>query len=177
MDIQSALSDHDEQASAEAGREPKVEKMIFVAPISDTSPDDGVLSYSTVENLFDLDKVPERSVVRFRPDQMEMLKCVCDNATLFGMELRAMTGIPETDYSSDFDSVTWSLDRVAYLPFLSELRLAAEMDDQMKAIDETAHDRERASYVRKSGKIKEHANFEVHDPESSSLSTDDSAIE
>lgn len=161
MDIQAALADIEEH---EAANKPVVAQdavMLFVGPASDKSPDDGILVYSTVETVFDIAKVPERSVVLFRPEQTGLLKCLCENEALFGLELRVLTGLPEVDYSPDFDNATWALEKVAYLPFLSELRLAAELDDQLKAQNSTVYDREKASYTRKTGSVKEHTDFEV----------------
>lgn len=159
MDIEAALADH-EVSLAEQQKEPRVGKMLFVAPASDKSPDDGVLTYSTIESVFDVAAVPDRSVVIFRADQIAMLKCFCENEGLFGLEMRVLTGLPETDYTADFDNATWSLDRVSYLPFLSELRLASEMESQLSAINETAYDREKAGYTRKTGLVKEHTKFD-----------------
>lgn len=161
MDIQSALADIEEKEQADKPAPNQDAVMLFVGPASDKSPDDGILVYSTIEAVFDIAKVPERSVVLFRPDQAGLLKCLCENETLFGLELRVLTGLPEVDYSPDFDNATWALEKVAYLPFLSELRLAAELDDQLKAQNSTVYDREKATYTRKTGSVKEHTNFEV----------------
>lgn len=161
MDIQAALADIEEQEQATRVTPAADAVMLFVGPASDKSPDDGILVYSTVETVFDIAKVPERSVVLFRPDQIGLLKCLCENEVLFGLELRVLTGLPEVDYSPDFDNATWALEKVAYLPFLSELRLAAELDDQLKAQNSTVYDREKATYTRKTGAVKEHTNFEV----------------
>lgn len=159
MDIQAALADHEDAQLSNSKETKEASKMLFVAPISENTPDDGVLLYSTVESLFDLAAIPDRTVVLFRPDQTPMIKCLCDNPTLFDIELRALTGIPETDYSTEFDSVTWSLDRVAYLPFLSELRLASEIGAQLEVETQTDYDREKAVYTRKTGLVKEHKGF------------------
>lgn len=162
MDITAALSDAEDRNHSEIEKgASSPRKMLFVAPATEKSPEDGVLTYSTVETLFDVARVAERSVILFRADQLPMLKCLAENEVLFDIELRVLTGLPATDYSADFDSTTWALEKVAYVPFLSELRLAAEMDAQLKAQNATAYDRERTSYTRKTGEVKEHKNFEV----------------
>lgn len=170
MDIQAALSDYEEEFASSVKTKPVTStKMIFVSPISEKSPDDGVLSYSTVESVFDLAAIPDRGVVTFRPDQIEILKLVCENQTLFGLELSVLSGVPETDYSADFENATYAIDRVAYLPFLSELRLAAEIGAQLEAQEQTEYDREKATYTRKNGKVKEHSNFLLPDEVSETL--------
>lgn len=176
MDIQAALSDSEEMRSQNVDAKP-ASKMLFVAPANDKSPDDGVLTYSTVEKIFDLSGVPDRTVVLFREDQAPMLKCLCDNTALFDLELRVLTGLPETDYSANFDSAVWSLDKVAYLPFLSELRLATEIENQLAANEMTAYDREKASYTRKSGTVKAHSKFETVVPEGEGAAADDSEVD
>lgn len=162
MDINAALADIEaaQIASSHPGSD-KQPRMLFVAPSNGTSPDDGVLLYSTIETLFDVANVPERSVVLFRADQEAILKCLCENEALFGVELRVLGGLPETDYSVSFESATWALEKVAYVPFLSELRLAADLNQQLEAQNATVYDREKASYTRKSGEVKEHRDFEV----------------
>lgn len=176
MDIQAALSDSEELHSHGDELKP-ASKMLFVAPSNDKSPDDGVLTYSTVETLFDLANIPDRTVVLFRNDQTQTLKCVCDNSVLFDLELRVLTGLPETDYNADFESAVWSLDKVAYLPFLSELRLATEIEDQRAANQMTAYDREKVGYTRKSGAVKAHANFEAVVAEGEGEKADDSEVD
>lgn len=161
MDISAALADAEEHTKTTENTEPSPEKMLFVAPATDKHPDDGVLMYCNIEKLFDVDKIEERSVILFREDQLPLLKCLCDNQSLFQLELRTLTGIPMTDYSPDFENTVWSLEKVAYVPFLSELRLAGELDAQLKAQNSTAYDREKASYTRKTGEVKEHTAFEV----------------
>lgn len=164
MDIQAALRDTGNEPIETPAPVDQPRKMLFVSPSADKSPDDGVLTYSTLETVFDIADIPERSVITFRPDQLPLLRCLCDNDSLFGLELRALTGLPETDYSADFDNAVWALDKVAYVPFISELRLASELDSQLQAQNETGYDRERVAYTRKSGEVKEHSNFKVATP-------------
>lgn len=162
MDITAALADMEVEVE-KASNEGKVKqpKMLFVGPAAAASPDDGVLTYSTIETLFDVANIPERSVVLFRDDQTPVLKCLCENEALFGIEMRVLSGLPDTDYSVDFESASWALEKVAYIPFLSELRLAADMEQQLAAQNSTTYDREKAAYTRKTGEVKEHRNFEV----------------
>lgn len=178
MDIQAALSDHEEAEKQLGHDKPKeASKMLFVCPASEHSPDDGVLVFSSIEKILDVATVPDRGVILFRPDQIAILKCLCDNTTLFDLELRVLTGMPETDYSADFESAVWSLDKVAYLPFLSELRLATEIGEQLAASEMTDYDKEKASYTRKSGKVKEHAKYEIVVPEGETAEADDSEVD
>lgn len=176
MDIQAALSDH-EESEKQTGTQKTPSKMLFVCPAGEQSPDDGVLTFSTIEKILDVSAIPDRGVVLFRQDQIAILKCLCENTILFDLELRVLTGVPETDYSADFESATWSLEKVAYLPFLSELRLATEIGEQLAASEMTDYDKEKATYTRKSGRVKEHAKFEIVVPEGEGVTSDDSEVD
>lgn len=173
MDIQSALDYSEEQNKA--SNQDKEPKIVFVAPRTENVPDDGVLFYSTVESIYDFGKVDERSVVLVSSDQLPLLKCVCDNTSLFGLELRVITGLPQSDYTSGFEEATWNLERVAYVPFISELKLASEVETQLNAEKSTAYDRERSVYTRKDGSVKGHSKFDVITP--TSEDSDDAAVE
>lgn len=165
MDIAAALADmsetNDAADTSKTAKSADDSKKLFVAPNPSTSPEDGVLDYSTIESVFDIERIADRVVVLFREDQIELLKCLCDNQVIFNVELTVLGGVPQVDYSADFENATWALKKVAYVPFISELRLAADLQAQLEAQNATAYDREKAGYTRKTGLVKEHKDFEL----------------
>lgn len=165
MDIAAALADNGilegENSGVQKPTNATEPKRLFVAPNPSASPEDGVLDYSTIETVFDIERINDRTVVLFRDDQLELLKCLCENQAIFNLELTVLSGVPQVDYSADFENATWALKKVAYVPFISELRLAADLQSQLEAQKETAYDREKAGYTRKTGLVKEHKNFEL----------------
>lgn len=146
-------------------------KTVFIAPYTEDLPDDGVLSYTTIESVYDLKSIPDRSVVMLRDDQTALMKCVADNRALFALELVTLTGLPAANYSASFDEVTWAFNKVAYAPFISELRLASEIADQLDSQNKTPYAREKEAYTRKTGEVKQMTAFDVSpvdsDPEDS----------
>jgi len=162
MNIDDALSDFESRVkntTKSSGFQP--DKVIFVAPSPDVIPDDGVLAYTTIESIFDIKNVPDRSVILIRPDQLEIISCISEHTTIFNIQLATLTGVPNADYSIAFDEATWRFDKVAYAPFISELRIAGEIEEQLAAQKRTLHDEEKLKYTRKTGEVKEHSDFKI----------------
>lgn len=136
-------------------------RTLFVAPATDETPNDGVLQYTTVESIYDFKTIPDRSVVLLRGDQNDLLKCVADNRKLFSLELFTLTGLPGANYSATFDEATWAFNKVAYAPFISELRLAGEIAAQIEAQSQTPYSREKEAYTRKTGEVKQMVAYDV----------------
>lgn len=132
-----------------------VVKTLFVAPLGAEIPDDGMLEYSSVEKVYDLSATPDRNVVLFSPAALPVLKCITENSVLFGLELRVLSGLPKTEYTSDFDSIVWNLERVAYSPLLNELRVQSDIEKQLESQSVFQHDDERKSFTRSNGSVKE----------------------
>lgn len=133
----------------------------YVAPIANELPNDGVLNYTTIESVHDLKVVADRSVITLRDDQLDIVKCVHDYPALFKVNLVVLTGLPTAAYSVAFDETTWAYDKVAYAPFISELRVAGEIEAQLAVQNETEYDREKKQYTRKTGEVKAHTDFEL----------------
>lgn len=159
MDIENVVESYNKRSLANTKTE--VSKTLFVAPSPDELPDDGVLEYVTVETIFDLKTVPDRSVVLVREEQLEMIRCIAENSTVFDLKFATLTGLPGANYSVSFDEATWAFDKVAYAPFISELRVAGEIESQLEAQNRTVHDVEREKYTRKTGEVKAHTNFSL----------------
>lgn len=133
----------------------------FVAPSPDTLPDDGVLNYIVVANVFELKDAPERSVLLFSQNMERLLSILCANQEVFGLSFQCMVGLPMADYSVTFDQASWSLDKVSYAPLISEIALSIEVDAQAKASNMSLHDRERARVTRANGDVKRHSAFDL----------------
>lgn len=131
-------------------------KSILVCPSTVELPDDGMLNFTRVATVFDLKDVPSQSVVQFDHLQHDMLKLICDNAAVMNLEVRLLVGVPTAEYTADFDSVTWQLERIAYAPFLTDLRLAKDLGKQLEEESATAYDIERKSVERSDGSVKPH---------------------
>lgn len=139
-------------------------KVLYVAPNPETLPDDGFLQYVVIADVYDLKDLEPRSVVLFQEDTHPILEVVGKHQELFGVQLITLLGVPRAEYSPKFDSLVWNLPRVAYGPYISELALAIEARESAEAASATLHDKERATYVRASGNVKEHDPLVLRSP-------------
>lgn len=160
MNLEDIVEAYDRKHGQKIGVD-EVHKTLFVCPAGDELPSDGVLNYVTIETVFDLANVPDRSVVVIRPDQLGILKCVAENTTVFKLDVRVLTGLPGAAYGTEFEAATWAFEKVAYAPFISELRVASEIESQLAAQSQSQHDAEKERYSRKDGSVKEHRDFTV----------------
>lgn len=134
----------------------KPKKTVYVCPAPSELPNDGLLEYVAIASLYDLRDVADRAVITFAEREYPILKCAAQNQDLFELTMVVMLGVPRAEYGPMFDEFVWNLDRVAYSPFISELALSIESRENVEAANATAHDRERSTYVRSSGRVKEH---------------------
>jgi hypothetical protein len=156
---------------------PEDVKVLFVCPQPEEEPQDGVMKYVTCESIYDFKDIPDRSVVMCHPATFNIVECVADNAKLFGIKMIALSGVPNAEYAPEFDRVTWSLDRAAYFTLINDIKAFSEVEKQLAASDLSAHDRERAQAMRKTGEIAEMKDFVVAGQEPDSEDdTDDERI-
>lgn len=130
------------------------ELVLFVAPLGQAVPEDGIFDYTTLDSLSDVGPIAPRSVVLFREDQAEMLQVLCRNASAFARTLFPIYGAPECRYAPWFDEATFGLERISYGPYVSELRAAAEVKEQLAARDKSGTDVERDRYTKKNGEVR-----------------------
>lgn len=161
MNLEDIVGSYDHEQQLKTVKTPDNGKVLYVAPSTDELPDDGVLVYSTIESLYDLSSIAERSVVLFRFDQVGLLACIAANSVYTEVSLSTLTGLPGADYSTVFNEATWRLPAVAYAPFIAELRLAGQIDEQLNAQKATQYDDEKRTYTRKSGAVKPHSDFKL----------------
>lgn len=163
MDFENIVGEYDrEQANRPVVLKATEFKTIYLAPSTDVPPDDGILAYVGFESIFDLAVIADRSVLLVRYDQLDMVKCCLDAAVYLEINFAVLTGLPGAEYSQSFEEVTWRLDKYAYAPFITELRLATDLAAQVSAQSGTVYDDEKARYTRKSGGVKPHTGYTVH---------------
>lgn len=150
-------------------------RVVYVAPMSLELPDDGILTYVQIAGVYEMKDVPDRAVCMFAESELNVLKCIVENQSLFDVELINMIGVPKSEYGPMYDEMVWKLDRVGYVSFVSELALAIEARANVDAANETQHDKERATYVRASGTVKQHNALVL--PSDSASPEDDSELE
>lgn len=162
-----------EEAKQSEKDQPRELKTLYVCPAPPEKPDDGILNYAALATIYDLDKLPAFTVCLIDEKSLDILRCVNAYRTVFGVELLFLIGLPQAEYSPTFDSIVWDLERVSYDGLVSELALARETREMLEAQGASEHDRERATYVRKTGQVKEHQALVLKDAESVRDSDDD----
>lgn len=165
---------------ASGGLTPEAEKEIFdtvffVAPALPTVPNDDMLSFTTVDNLRDLGKVASATVILFREDQAAMLRTLCEAAAQFGVEVKALVGLPEANYELWFSDAAFSAETVSYGPLASEWAAHSEVELLKRKNAMSGTDVESARYTRKTGEVK-FADIAVANPDGS-LGSDDSELD
>lgn len=127
---------------------------IFVAPIGQAVPGDQVLAFTTVNDLRDIANIDSGTVVLFDESQTSMLTTFSQNAADFGVEVRAMFGLPDVVYEAWFDNATFGVERVAFGAFVSELRAYKEAREQEALRNESGTDKEAKRYTKKDGSVR-----------------------
>lgn len=128
--------------------------VLFVGPLGVEVPDDGVFTYTTINNLCDVGTVAERSVILFTEAQADILSVLAKNADGFARSIQPLFGIPNCKYDVWFDDAVFGKDRIAYGVFVAELRNASEMADQLRASSASGTDREREKFSKANGDIR-----------------------
>lgn len=128
--------------------------VLFVGPLGDSIPDDGVFEYTTVTNLSDIGAVAERSVILFREDQNVILSVLSKHSDQFGHAIQPLFGIPGSPYGVWFDDATFGKDRIAYGAFVAELRAASEVAAQTASHDRSGTQVEKDRYTTGTGRVR-----------------------
>lgn len=129
---------------------------LFVAPKPETLPDDGMLTYTVLESVYDVGRAALGSVLLVSDENQHMLKLVAENPLVFQRRLIVLSGLPDAVYGAGFDGAVWNCDKVAYSSLLSDLADSAIRDAAKAASSESKHDRERRSFTRANGTVKAH---------------------
>lgn len=139
--------------------EENASRTLYIAPVTETVPQDGILQYTTVESVSDILGTPTHHVVQFRPAQLKLIELFRDYGPTLGVEFKVITGLPEAEYNAAFDDATWAFERVAYVPFIADLVQAADVHAALKAEEQGSFGAERASFTRTDGSVKAHTRF------------------
>lgn len=137
--------------------------VLFVAPLGDAVPEDGIFTYTTITDLSDVGRVEERSVVLFREDQNEQLAVLSKHAEQFGRAVQSLFGVPGSAYGVWFEDATFSLDRIAYGAFIAEMRAAAEVAAQNASNNRSGTKIESDRYTKASGEVRYSQDITVGD--------------
>lgn len=130
---------------------------IFVAPLGVAVPDDGMLTYVTVDKFQDLLQHPAGTVVLFREDQGRLLAVLCQDSDVFERDVHAVYGLPGTEYPRWFEEATFAKPRVSYAPLISEIRTAREIEQvRSAAAPKTVAQREDERILTKTGEVRSH---------------------
>lgn len=143
---------------------------LFVAPLGASVPEDGMFSYTTINDLRDLKGLEENSVVLFHEDQIHMLRTLCSNQAAFGLDVRALYGVSELDYRGWFDDASFGAERQMYGPMVAEIRIQRETEAIEAAARRTQTDIESARYTRDNGTVR---HLDVRDPDDVTGSDDE----
>lgn len=153
--MKSELSAYADEVFGTAGLPEKKDlPVIFVAPLGNAVPDDGVFKYTTIDNLSQLSTVGERDVVLFSEDQAEMLSVLCKHSESFGLAVETLFGVPGSDYAVWFEDATFASERIAYGAFVAELRSAADIAEQNAAASRSGTKIESDRYTTKAGNVR-----------------------
>lgn len=130
---------------------------IFVAPLGTSLPEDGMLSYVTVDKFVDVLSHPAGTVVLFRKDQERLLSVLCVDADVFERDVHAVYGVPGVEYERWFEEATFSKPRISYAPLISEIRTSNEIEAAKSAAQpRTVAEREDARTLNKHGDVRTH---------------------
>lgn len=142
--------------------EPEI-KVLYVCPAPIEKPDDGILHYVSATSVYDFQQFPAFSVCLIDSKTVDVLTCVNAHRPVFGVSLLYLIGVPKAEYTPTFEAIVWDLERVSYDSLVSELALAREARETLEAQNASVHDKERATYVRKTGQVKGHQALVLRD--------------
>lgn len=130
---------------------------LFVAPLGNSLPDDGILAYKTIDRFSDIVGFSAGTVVLFREDQARLLSVLCTDADVFEFDVHAVYGLPGAEYGRWFEEACFSKPRVSYAPLISEIRISREVDDLRAAnAPKTVTEREDDRILTSEGKVRTH---------------------
>lgn len=138
-------------------------KVLFVAPAPRELPQDGTLKYEILTNVYDFGTIDGRSCVLVADDVFDVVELVSRHPVMFGVRLIRLDGIPNANYSVEFDSAVWNVDRVAYNALISEINMVRDAEEAASLGNMTIHDHERKQFTRADGTVKDNNNFVLSD--------------
>lgn len=164
MDMQKAVEEHESRlAIAELAKEYDT---IFIAPLGDAVPEDGVLAYQVVVDVKDVINATENAaVLLFGRESLTVAEMLVKYSVLFKLHPVVLAGIPGSEYGAEWDAITWMLDKASYSTLLSELALSERVDEERRLSSRSDHDVERDKITRADGTVKEYTSFDLNHPD------------
>lgn len=130
-------------------------QLILVAPLGTSVPEDGLMSYVTVDTFKDILSANSGSVVLFREDQAEKLALLCANADALECEIQALYGLPGTVYDRWFEEASYNAERISYAPLVAKIRDDAEVQQIQDAkLVKSRHEIEVKQRTNKRGRVR-----------------------
>lgn len=131
----------------------------FLIPRRFLVADDNTLSVTTVHNAADVVGASSYNVLELSNDDLELVRCLVQFNRLFGKAFNVLTGFPNAEYSVEFESETYSLRKVSYEAIIGELIEAKRVEALLADERSTPYEKERQSFTRKNGTVKELRDF------------------
>lgn len=138
-------------------------KVLFVAPAPREVPQDGTLKYDVLTDIYDFSRFDARSCVLIADDVLEIVELVTKHPVMFGVRLIRLEGVPNANYSVEYDAAVWNADRVSYNALISEINMVKEAEEAAALGSMTVHQREKQQYSRADGTVKDNTNFVLSD--------------
>lgn len=128
----------------------------LLAPLPNVMPDDPSIKYCQVIDIASVQASPPQSVLLFAESDYELLEVIVDHPVLFGFNGMVLSGLPTANYDAQFESRTYTLERVAHATFVNEVIEYARVEAALKDENATSYERERAQYTKANGSVKPH---------------------
>lgn len=141
------------------GKKPTEEKEQLpermLAPLPQTVPEDGVLTFVTVETMADVISAPKHAILLFGEHSLELLEVCVAHPRIVGFNPFVLSGLPSANYSAQFESKTYPLERVAYVQLVNDVIERRRTESAVRDEKETPYEKERRQFVRADGSTKE----------------------
>jgi hypothetical protein len=139
----------------------------FVCPSLPIVPSDSVfdfVSFTDLKGLIaELDEPSSQRVLMVSEKEYPVLELWSSNLDLFERMPVLMTGIPDANYESDFDAITYDFERAAYHSVVAEALEYVRREDSMteQEKEDSVIKKEQSTFTRKNGTVKEFTAFDA----------------
>lgn len=122
-----------------------------------------VVSVETIRDVIvAIDSKVQGLVISFGDKQEELLQCLADHGpALIGHALIVLTGLEDTEYTTLFDKITWSNEKVSVMTILDSMFLNSDRKSFSDPNAKSIYTREQKGATRSNGGQKEFERFDV----------------
>lgn len=142
--------------TAEEEQQPdRKEKSILISGYVNTAPSD-LIEFVEVTDIREV--LAEHSVtacLMFKPELCDIIRMVVDYPQVFDFRLVVLAGIPDCNYSPEFESACYNRARVSFHSVVSDLRDSLEKEKGLASESEGIYGKEQARIRRSDGSIKQ----------------------